>query len=81
MSKNHYTAETKVSIQTQMKLLELAEKGLDRLLDRYKTSEPKRQFNNIEVRLGTVQELKYKMQELMVSKTKTWERLMNFRKI
>ena len=81
MSKNHYTAETKVSIQTQMKLLELAEKALDRLLDRYKTSEPKRQFSNIEVRLGTVQELKYKTQELMVSKTKTWERLMNFRKI
>ena len=32
MSKDGYTAETKLSIQKQIKLLELAEKELDRLL-------------------------------------------------
>ena len=35
-----------------MKLLVLAENELDRLLVRNKTSELKRHFNNIEVRLG-----------------------------
>lgn len=63
MLKEDYTGETKLSIETQMKLLELAEKELNRVLDRNKTSELKQHFNNIGVRLGTVQELKYNMQE------------------
>ena len=59
-------AETKLSIQTQMKLLGLAEKEQGRIFDRRKTSELKRHFNNIVIRLEKVQELKYKMQELIV---------------
>ena len=66
MSKDYYTAETRLSIQTQMKLLQLAEKELDRLLDRNKTSGLKRYLNNMKVSLGTVQELKYKIKEIMV---------------
>ena len=51
-------AETKLSIQTQMKLLGLAEKEQGRIFDRRKTSELKRHFNNIVIRLEKVQELK-----------------------
>ena len=71
MSKDDYTAEIK----------ELGEKELGRLLDKNKTSELKRHFNNIEVMLETVQELKYKMQELMVSHNEDMGKMMNFRKI
>ena len=49
-----YTIETKLSIQTQVKLLEVAEQELDRLLVRNKASELKRHFNNIEVSLGPI---------------------------
>lgn len=45
-------AETKLSIQTQMKLLELVETELDRLLFRNNTSELKQHFDKIEVSLG-----------------------------
>lgn len=45
-------AETKLSIQTQMKLLELVETELDRLLFKNNTSELKRHFDKIEVSLG-----------------------------
>ena len=71
MSKDDYTTEIK----------ELGEKELGRLFDRNRTSELKRHFNNIEVMLGTVQELKYKMQELMVSQNEDMGKMMNFRKI
>lgn len=45
-------AETKLSIQTQMKLLELVQTELDRLLFKNNTSELKRHFDKIEVSLG-----------------------------
>ena len=77
-SKEDYTAETNLSIQTHMKLLELAEKELDRLLLRNNTSELKRHFNNIEVKLGTVQELKYKIQEQMVSQNEDMRKIDEF---
>ena len=50
----YYTTETKLSIQTQVKLLEVAEQELDRLLVRNKESELKRHFNNIEVSLDPI---------------------------
>ena len=77
-SKEDYTAETNLSIQTHMKLLELAEKELGRLLLRNNTSELKRHFNNIEVKLGTVQELKYKIQEQMVSQNEDMGKIDEF---
>ena len=52
-----------------MKLLELAKREQDRLLVGNKTSELTRHFNNIEVKLDTVQ-VKYKM---IVSQGKTDE--------
>ena len=55
-----------------MKLLELAKREQDRLLVRNKTSELRRHFNNIEVKLDTVQ-VQYKMQDLIVSQGKTDE--------
>ena len=58
MSKYDRTPETKFSIETQMKLLELAQKELDTLLDRNITSELKRHFNSIEV---TLESSKYKI--------------------
>ena len=70
MWKDDDTAETKLSIQTQIKLMEPAEKELDRWLDRNKTGKLKWHFSKIEERLGTVQELKYKVQELIVSHDK-----------
>ena len=78
MSNDDYTAETKSSILTQVKLLELAEKDIGRLLERNKLSELKRHHNNIELRLGTIQELKYKMQELMISHSEDIEKVNEF---
>ena len=55
-----------------MKLLELAKREQDRLLVRNKTSELRRNFNNIKVKMDTVQ-VQYKMQDLIVSQEKTDE--------
>ena len=55
-----------------MKLLELAKREQDRLLVRNKTSELRRNFSNIKVKMDTVQ-VQYKMQDLIVSQEKTDE--------
>ena len=68
MSKDDYTGEIK----------ELAEKVLHGLLATNKTSELKQHFNNIEVISGTVQELKYKIQELMVSHNENMGKIDDF---
>ena len=57
LSRYDCTPETKFSIQTRMKLLELAYKELDRSLDRNITSELKRHFNSIDVILERVQNI------------------------
>ena len=71
MSKDDYTGEIK----------ELAEKVLHGLLATNKTSELKQHFNNIEVISGTVQELKYKIQELMFSHNENMGKIDDFWKI
>ena len=68
MSKDDYTGEIK----------ELAEKELHGLSATNKTSELKRYFNNIEVISGTVQELKYKIQELMFSHNENMGKIDDF---
>ena len=68
MSKDDYTGEIK----------ELAEKELYGLLAANKSSELKRHFNNIEVISGTVQELKYKIQELMFSHNENMGKIDDF---
>ena len=45
--------------------MELAEKKLEKVLDRNKTSEFKCQFNNIKASLGSFQEVKYKMKGVL----------------
>ena len=61
--------ETRNLINTQMKMLELAERETERLLKRNKLNELQNHLANIEKRLDVLQDLKYKVQELMISES------------
>ena len=56
-------------IKTQMKVLELGERQTGRLLKRHKLNELKNYLASIEKRLDVQQNLKYKVQELMISES------------
>ena len=60
---------TRNLINTQMKMLELAERETERLLRRNKLNELQKHLANIEKRLDVLQDLKYKVQELMISES------------
>ena len=61
--------ETRNLINTQMKMLELAERKTERLLKSSKLNELQRHLANIEKRLDELQDLKHKVQELMISES------------
>ena len=61
--------ETRNLINTQMKMLELTERETERLLKRNKLNELQNHLVNIEKRLDVLQDLKYKVQELMISES------------
>ena len=61
--------ETRNLINTQMEMLEIAERETERLLKRNKLNELQNHLANIEKRLDVLQDLKYKVQELMTSES------------
>ena len=61
--------DTRNLIKTQMKMLELAERETGSLLKRNKLNELQKHLANIEKRLDVLQDLKYKVQELMISES------------
>ena len=61
--------DTRNLIKTQMKMLELAERETGSLLKRNKLNELQKHLANIEKRLDVLQDLKYKVQKLMISES------------
>ena len=57
--------QTKISIKNYIKMLTLAERESIRLLARNKYSKLEKFKGNIETRMETLQDLKYKVQEIM----------------
>ena len=62
-------SETRNLINTKRKTLELAERESERLLKRNKLNELQKHLANIEKRLDVLQDLKYKVQKLMISES------------
>ena len=60
--------KTKISIENNIKMLTLAERESKRLLARNKYSELEKCKTNIETRMETLEDLKYKVQEIMTEK-------------
>ena len=60
--------QTKISIENNIKMLTLAERESKRLLVRNKYSELEKCKGNIETRMEALQDLKYKVQEIMTEK-------------
>ena len=60
--------QTKISIENNIKMLKLAERESKRLLARNKYSELEKCKTNIERRMETLRDLKYKVQEIMTVK-------------
>ena len=60
--------QTKISIENNIKMFKLAERESKRLFARNKYSELKKCKANIETRMETLQDLKYKVQETMTEK-------------
>ena len=60
--------QTKISIENNIKMLTLAEIESKRLLAKKKYSELEKCKVNIETRMGTLQDLKYKVQEIIPQK-------------
>lgn len=59
--------ETKNLFNTNIKTLELAHRESGRLLTRNKLQELQNHMENIEIRLEKIQDLKYQVQEIMIS--------------
>ena len=57
--------QTKISIENNIKMLTLAKRESKRLLARNKYSELEKCKGNIETRMEALQDLKYKVQEIM----------------
>ena len=66
--RNRYRMAAEI-LNTQMKMLELAERETERLLKRNNLNELQKHLANIEKRLDVLQDLKYKVQELMISES------------
>ena len=60
--------QTKISIENNIKMITLAERQSKRMLTRNKDSELEECKTNIETRMETLQDLKYKVQEIMTEK-------------
>ena len=60
--------QTKISIENNIKMLTLAERESKRLLARSKYSELEKCKGNIETRMEALQDLEYKVQEIMIEK-------------
>ena len=60
--------QTKISIENNIKMITLAERESKRMLTRNKYSELEECKTNIEARVETLQDLKYKVQEIMTEK-------------
>ena len=58
---------SKAKIDTQIKLLDLAERESKKIIARNRTSEIERHLNHLERKLETMQDMKYEVQEFMVS--------------
>ena len=59
--------ESKAKIETQFKLLDLAERETEKIIGRNRTSEIERHLNNVERKLEKIQYMEYEVQEFMVS--------------
>ena len=59
---------TKISIENNIKMFTLAQRESKRLLPRNKYSELKKRKTNIETRMESLQDLKYKVQGIMTEK-------------
>ena len=60
--------QLKISIKNNIKMLTLAERETKRLLERNKHSELEKCKSNIETTMGTLQDLKYTLQEIRTEK-------------
>ena len=60
--------QTKISIENNIKMLTLAKRESKRLLARNKYSELEKCKGNIQTRMEALQDLKYKVQEIMTEK-------------
>ena len=67
--------ESKAKIQIHIKLLDLAKRQTDKIIARNRTSKTERHLNHVEMGLKTIQDMKYELQEFMVSNE---EQLENF---
>ena len=67
--------ESKAKIETQFKLLDLAERETEKIIARNRTSEIERHLNHLERKLETIQDTKYEGQEFMVSNKEQRENL------
>ena len=61
--------ESKAKIEIQFKLLDLAEREIEKTIARNRTSEIERHLNHVERKLKTMKDMKYELQEFMVSNT------------
>ena len=59
--------EAKANIETQLKLLDLAERETEKIIARNRISEIERHLNHVVRKLETIQDIKYELQEFMVS--------------
>ena len=64
------SGQTKISIENNIKMLTLAKRKSKRLLARNKYSELEKCKRNVETRMEALQDLKYKVQEIMTEKNK-----------
>ena len=64
------SGQTKISIENNIKMLTVAKRKSKRLLARNKYSELEKCKGNIETRMEALQDLKYKVQEIMTEKNK-----------
>ena len=65
--------ESKTKIETQFKLLDLAERETEKIIAVNRTSEIERHLNHGERKLETIQDMKYEVQEFMVSNEEQME--------
>ena len=67
--------ESKAKMETQFKLLDLAARETEKIIARNRTSDIERHLNHAERKLKTIQDIKYEVQEFMVSNEEQMENL------
>ena len=67
--------ESKTKIETQFKLLDLAERGTENIIARNRTSETERYLNHVERKLEIIQDVKEAVRKFMVSDKEQMENL------